>query len=954
MKTSIRDNNYFKYTVLFLIAVFCTLIYFLVYKKSLVWHIDGYDQHVLALSYYGKWLRGIAHSIFVDHSFHVPMWDTSIGFGGDIITTLSFYVMGDPSNLLSAFIPIKYTEFLYGFLIVLRLYLSGLTFIYFMKKRGMVNGASIGAIIYVFTGFVMFAGVRHPFFVLPMVYLPLILAGIEKILEKKKPYLFILSLFLMGLSNFYFFYMIAIVVAVYGIIRSIVLTKDAKKVILVLLKTAGYALISVLMCGIILFPTLLAFFGDSRSDISMSIPLLYEYFYYLKLPSAIVGAGSTGYHWTYIGVCPISFITLYYSFKNKDYVKVLIFAVCLIILCVPLLGSFMNGFSYTANRWIWAFVLFMAFTFVQYFKDLKGLNILKEKPLIALLVIYTLLVIFLPNTYNTCSWAVMCLLIVFVIAMYFINSKKNNINVSRVIALFVLINVALSAFFTYHPTQCNYIGDFMDLGKVYKTYKSSTAFDIKKNVKDKSFYRFSTTEDEFSNYRNTLIAINNVLADKQFKGMNTSKLRVDNVSNSALIPDLNGMSFYFSMGNNNVQKYLKEVDNKEGCAFFYYGLDQRAGLTSLLSNKYFITEKSETKKIPFGYKVIKKIKKNVPNSFRDKTVKNKKFKTKYYIYKNKYALPLTYTYDSYATEKDVSNYNGLDKEEIMLNSVITDREVSGLNKSIKTYNKKIDYKITNPDKKAIEIRNNKIIVKHPSSVLDVSFNDLPNQNLYIYFKDLNAKQFNPIVKYNKYFNSLPKNEQKTIAPLYKFFMPSDASKLYFTCGSTSKILMIYRKNESMYSGRKNYIVNLGNYPDARKEMTIRFEQPGVYSFDDLEFYTEDTKQYTESIDKLKQNYLEDVKITPNCIKGNIDLDRKKMLVYTLPYSKGWTAKVNDKNVKLNKVNYMCNGILLNKGKYNITLKYFTPGLKIGILLSLIGFVLLVVVIIFERKKANGK
>ena len=98
-----------KYSLLFVIAAIVTFGYFVVNKKSFVWHLDGLEQHNLALSYYGSWLRQIVKNIFVEHTFTVPMWNFSIGYGADIITTLNYYVLGEPLNLLSIFVTPKYT-----------------------------------------------------------------------------------------------------------------------------------------------------------------------------------------------------------------------------------------------------------------------------------------------------------------------------------------------------------------------------------------------------------------------------------------------------------------------------------------------------------------------------------------------------------------------------------------------------------------------------------------------------------------------------------------------------------------------------------------------------------------------------------------------------------------------------------------------------------------------------
>lgn len=195
-----------KYSLVFILTSILTFGYFLVNGKSFVWHLDGYAQHNVALMYYGTWLRDIIRNIFIEHTFTIPMWDFSIGYGGDIITTLNYYVLGEPLNLLSVFVSPKYTEYLYAFLIILRLYLSGLFFMQFckiMNKRG--NGVVAGALVYVFTGYTMWAAVRHPFFILPIMFFPLMLTGVEKILKGKKPYQFIFTIVLCAISNFYFF-----------------------------------------------------------------------------------------------------------------------------------------------------------------------------------------------------------------------------------------------------------------------------------------------------------------------------------------------------------------------------------------------------------------------------------------------------------------------------------------------------------------------------------------------------------------------------------------------------------------------------------------------------------------------------------------------------------------------------------------------------------------------------
>lgn len=76
---------------------------------------------------------------------------------------------------------------MYMFLILFRMYLSGLTFSYYCSTAGIQRKASVlcGSWLYVFCSFALIGGMKHPLFLNGMLYLPLLLAGTEKVLQKK-------------------------------------------------------------------------------------------------------------------------------------------------------------------------------------------------------------------------------------------------------------------------------------------------------------------------------------------------------------------------------------------------------------------------------------------------------------------------------------------------------------------------------------------------------------------------------------------------------------------------------------------------------------------------------------------------------------------------------------------------------------------------------------------------
>ena len=93
------------YTVCFAIIAGAVFSVFIINKKSFIWIPDGLQQHFNALLYYRSWLLSILDTLVTEHKISVPLWDMQIGLGSDVLTTLHYYVIGDPLNLLSVFVP---------------------------------------------------------------------------------------------------------------------------------------------------------------------------------------------------------------------------------------------------------------------------------------------------------------------------------------------------------------------------------------------------------------------------------------------------------------------------------------------------------------------------------------------------------------------------------------------------------------------------------------------------------------------------------------------------------------------------------------------------------------------------------------------------------------------------------------------------------------------------------
>ena len=129
----------------------------------------------------------------------------------------------------------------------------------------------------------------------------------------------------------------------------------------------------------------------------------------------------------------------------------------------------------------------------------------------------------------------------------------------------------------------------------------------------------------------------------------------------------------------------------------------------------------------------------------------------------------------------------------------------------------------------------------------------------------------------------------------------------------------------------------------------------VISLNAINEYVLNDSKLEEIYQSLSKECLEIEECKAGYIKGNISINSDRRLLFTsIPYVDGWSVFVNDQKVEptllLNK-NFM--GVSFpQKGNYKVEFKYNPPGIRIGIIISALGFVLLLLAIILEKKEKH--
>ncbi|OPJ61393.1 YfhO family protein [Clostridium oryzae] len=894
-KSNLMKSTEKKLYLLYLLAftglfVFTALIVFLPFfleKKSFIWISDGSDQHYTSLLYYSSYMRGILKNLFYNGKLVFPLWDFKIGQGSDIITTLSYYCIGDPLTFFAVFFPKSRIEMFYNFLVVFRIYLCGMSFsayCFYLKKEKLPT--LLGAFTYMFSGYTLVA-IKHPFFVNPMIYFPLLLIGIEIILRRGKPYFFTFMVFISAISNFYFLFILTILSVLYAVLSFFLindLEKNAKTLLKILFKGCLSYLLGIAMAAVFLLPIIEAMTKTYRyADSGNKLFLLYDWKYYIKLLLNFTGK-AYGKAWSYLGFAATAIVAVptLFMIKDKKFKPVkLAFIAAIFFLVIPAAGYVFNGFAYVTNRWVFAlsFIVALIFTNVYPYMDrpidkriligaflwldiafaIDVLRMLKGN-YVDILYIFPLLLTL--QTYFTVSY---------------LRDKLKAASIKYIFFALTIFCICANGFLLYDKHSWNLIRQYVNRGAYLNKVMDSPLKYISK-IEDSDFYRTDTYSLSY----------------------NKRDQKREMSSNEAMLLDYRGLSTYFSLVNPNYSKFLNQL-NVIGATTTYrvFDLDNRTALNELAAVKYSMQYRNSYYPQPYGYEKIK-------------TVYD--YNRPVDLYENKYALPLGYTYDSYVNIKSFEKLDTLDKQQLMLeNAVLEDNASMDKVKEGSYSSEKIDIPIQ-------KVYHSKIkpTYKNFHNKKVYSLKTVPDSEVYVVVKNVKLKD-------KKRFNIIAETD------------------------TVRKFAKIFDKADMYYFGRDDAVFNLGYTKDSLSKLMVYTDKKGKFTYEKISVFCLPMKNYSDKIGKLKENVLTDVKMTTNEVTGSINSTKAKLLCLSIPYSEGWKAAVDGKEVPIYKANLMYMAISVDKGKHVVELRYSTPGLVEGAKISAVSLIVFLFLSIFRFK-----
>ena len=948
---------YGEYTILFIFLALCIFGTYLITGHTFILSKDALNQHLPLLAKYREALIS-----FVHHP-RLNFWSWQMGLGSDTFQVYSYYTIGDVFSYLALLFPAAKITLAYQVINIIRMYCVGLAFVYFAQHFKFRNSVILmGATTYLVNSFLLYACIAQPFFTAPFIIFPLIVVQIERILQKGSPWPLAGAFTWMLVSNYYLAYVLGIGSFLYLVLRVGTHYRRTLNYGKTFLKLAFATITSVLLSAVLLVPEIIAVTNSTRTGSLFANGLkTYPLYYYLFLPKSLINGGQWYFmFWSALGIVSIGFIALVYIYSRPRKYPLLTISLglALIMLLIPAVGAFFNGMMSASNRWTLLIYLPLAMAVCILAENIPTLD---QKTMAVLswatgIYLIVLIATFFFDNENDIFMPVI-FLIGSLMAIWLIHLNKLAHPYRWLLAI-TMLNAGVNAIYAAFPYNGDFSSSMLSRGE-YQAITSNRYGNLDQDLKNNSFYRVST-----------------ISQNKIIDGPN-----LDN----DLTSGLHNIDSYYSLQNKYLGQFNTSLQNNQYQANIpIRQADDRTIMNNFFGVKYLFVQSNgdNATKIPAGYfldKATDPVINYDEGQPSNPQSKDEFVPTQTMRYKTNYAFPLLYWQDNYISKKDYQSLSPTEKERVLATGVLVDKQeklqgmkAAKLNTHVyplkselvsNRLNKVNPAKLTYTDSEETyqlqlpELQSKKMQQKLKGSELHIEFSKIKytpfSMKEQIAYEQAHLKEtvLNP-------GNVI--NQRYTHYRYWRYHVLNGSPDISFKLNVGSKfgtatIEQARQSTLSLFKHVTNSTLNIGYY-DGKLPTSLTF-QPSKLGTYELKYRVVAEKidnNYYREVKTLQRHRLEDVKFKRNQVQGTIKTTRPGVLTSSIPYSTGWSVKVNGKKATTLRTNQAFLGVYLPAGTHHVIFSYELPGIRLGALLSSIGlgWTILagIITVVWKRKR----
>ena len=826
-------------------------------------------------------------SFFDGSSSSILPFNYTLGQGSDILTTLNSYDYTDPISWLCALIiPLSRLR-RYTLMAFIKLWLTGAMFsLYcFVTDRRDRTAVMCGALSYVFSGALLYVFARHPNYVNWAYFLPMLLAGVELYRRKGKKYLLILSVALNITVNFYTFFINAVLLAIYVVAVSLCEMISRKK---------GRVVRDELWLDV--KTAFLCALGAMVAAVVL-IPTIYAY---LNNPRT---GELTGY-------------TDSALFFKGDYYKSLLNSIFMPYTTV-------GGFT----TYIGLLPVALPAVILLYTQRKKGTHLKLLFALFAVMMCVPLAGRLLNGMgYVTNRWAYAIPFVCSVI-MTEVIPLLSEMKLRYKLIAFILGAAYIVTCLLMSDVEAGAVKDvtlialaisltlflLMSLTGPKLSRVASLALVILCSVFSIAVTFLPEYADYVETYK-TQVEAEHVFDDSSSAvgGLSTAEnfFRVESKelrTNSNGYNKVNGTDMWWSMMPEATYDYYNELELgsvHQNCNF--RGLDGRSALLELAAVRYHTAPKGSTAPAPAGFEL------------------NEKLSTgEYKVYENANALPIAYTYSSYITRESYDALSAIEKQEALMQAAVLDEPRGSVREAdLESDSYNVSYHIVKLSD-GLTKGDNAVVVKKPNSAITFEA-DIPKDcEIYLRLGGIGIESpSNGLIKANR------------------------ADGTGFAIETNVRVSNL---SYAWYVPREGALLNLGCGGEGKNTVTLTFVNRGEYTYDSIELIAVPLESYTARARELGSYVLENTSVDSGRITGDIDLPEERILQFAVPYSDGFKAYIDGEETEVFRSDVMYMAITVPAGRHSIEVRYSTPYLLPGALVTLVTVLGLIAFELIRRR-----
>ena len=897
--------------IMLMVVIYALIGIYPVGDKTIV-NSDMYLQYVGFLGHIKDVLKGEANLFY---SF-------SKSLGGNTVGLFAYY-MSSPLNLIIGLFPKAYIAETIVVITLIKIGLSSLTFTIYLIQS--FKKKDINVIMFSLCYSFMAYNINFQLNIMwldGVVLLPLVILGVDKLINENKCKLYVISLFIAIVSNYYIGYMICIFSGLYFIYKLISNNKVELKKLGIFICAS---ILSVALSAFVLIPTVLSLSsGKAKFRLFQELPKLMmsldEVIAQLFIGNYSLGQIMGNYPNIYCGVIITVLGILYFLNKNISRKERILSGIFMFVLLLSIFISTLvliwHGFDYPVGfAYRFSFLISFLGIVLAYKEFISYENISKLKIAIIILLGVGCTGYILYGDYEGLSkWKILLTFLFFVVYIILIKlanwsnfNKDEKWNFSLSVYQW-LCKIVKFYRCTEGNVRCvNKPIDYSKCGKVDNNRKKLR--DVKKikleqiiNILIVTIVFIELSINAYSclklksyvsrvriyNYINEMQPIVDELKENMNNFYRMEEVFANTYDDPMLL-NYYGITHSSSANDRNTRKFMANMGFKTSSIFEKYNRGSLISIDSLLGVKYQIASKKSENFSDNHY---------TENEYYKKVLEE----GDYIVYENLFALPIAFMVNDNLKYIDTLDVNAFELNNRILSSMVNTK---------KAINKSLNVKEIISENLISTINNG-----------EVCYERMDKQKASSITFIVEAEDNNPVYMFLK-SNSY---ESGTVS----------SNQVRVSINGVRKFTAFDSINYNV-----EYIGAINKGEDIIIEINLNSNK--LY-LKELQIYYCDVDEFEEAYNNLKENIITDTDYRDGYVKGKISVTEDKTLLYTsIPYDEGWTVKIDGKKVEYVKI---LDGLIgvdvyteeFSEGEHVIELKYKVPGLMVGIVISFLALV----------------